>query len=66
MDFPFLDYHHSRLQGKAYRPTDKSKSLIIAYENDSPIGKADLEDARINLSSSVEGGTLGDPIKLEP
>lgn len=60
MDIPFLDYHHSRLNGKIYKPTDKSDSLVIAFERKSALGKADLEDARINLPSSVEGGSLGD------
>ena len=66
MDIPFLDYHHSRLQGKIYKPTDKSKSMLIAYERETPTGKADLKDAQQNLPSSVEGGTLGDPITLKP
>lgn len=66
MDIPFLDYHHSRLQGKIYKPTDKSKSMLIAYERETPTGKADLKDAQQNLPSSVESGTLGDPIKLKP
>ena len=40
--------------------------MIIAYERESAIGKADLEDAKINLPSSVEGQSLGDPITLKP
>ncbi len=66
MDIPFLDYHHSRLNGKVYKPTDKSKSLVIAYERKSALGKADLEDARMNLPSSVEGGSLGDEKPRKP
>lgn len=40
--------------------------MIVAYERDSAIGKKDLKDAKINLPSSVRGGTLGDPIELKP
>ena len=66
MDIPFLDYHRSRLSGKVYRPSEKSTSMIVAYERDSAIGKKDLKDAKINLPTSVRGGTLGDPIELKP
>lgn len=66
MDIPFLDYHRSRLQGKIYKPSDRSKSMLIAYERETPAGKADLKDAQQNLPSSVEGGTLGNPITLKP
>ena len=65
-EIPFLDYHRSRLQGKIYKPTDKSKSMFIAYERKSAEGKADLEDAKINLPSSVEGQSLGEPKTLKP
>ena len=66
MDIPFLDYHHSRLQGKIYKTTDKSKSMILAYEKKTTIGKKDLAEAQEHLSSSVEGGTLGKPVELKP
>lgn len=40
--------------------------MIIAYERKTPTGKADLEDAKVNLPSSVEGKSFGAPIKLNP
>jgi hypothetical protein len=66
MEIPFLNYHHNRICGKAYRIDDDSTSLILAYEKKTEIGKKDLADAKEHLSSSVEGKTLGDPVKLKP
>ena len=65
-EIPFLDYHRSRLRGKIYKPTDDSNTHILAYERDTAIGQADLEDAINNLSSSVAGESLGDEKPLKP
>ena len=65
-EIPFLNYHHNRLRGKVYKVDDKSKSLIIAFERDTQVGKDDLKEVRDNITTSISGGSIDTPIILQP
>jgi len=65
-DMPFLYYHHNRIIGKVYKQNDHTDKLLLAYEKNTEIGKADWAEAQEHLTSSIKGGSIDIPIKLEP
>lgn len=64
-EIPFINYHYNRLRGKIYKVDDDSKSLLIAFERETRAGKDDLQDVRDNIVTSISGGSIDTPIKLE-
>ena len=65
-EIPFLTYHSTRLRGKAYRPSDSTDTLLLAYERHTPAGRQDLAEAQEHLRSSIIGGSIDEPVELKP
>lgn len=63
-DIPFLNYFHNLLAGKAYKESDNSTDLILAFEKETPTGQSDLKEVDEEIKYTLPGKTLGEPIKL--
>lgn len=65
-EIPFLTFHQDRLKGKVYKTEDDTESLTLAFERGTETGKIDLLDVQDNIATSITGGSITDPITLEP
>lgn len=66
-EIPFMDYHRTRLQGRAYKVSDQDTSILLAFEKNTPEGDDDLKDARANLPTSIaDPQSIEQNIELKP
>ena len=62
----FEDYFRTSIQGKAYKVADDANEIILAFErNPKPIAD-DYKAIRDNIQYAIKGGSIGNPIELEP
>ena len=63
---PFVRYFHSIIAGKAYKERDDADEIYLAFEKNTPQGKADYAQVRDEIQYAVEDqSTLSHPIKLK-
>ena len=64
-EIPFLTFHQNRLKGKVYKTEDDTEFLTLAFERHTETGKTDLLEVQDNIATSISGGSIDTPIKLE-
>lgn len=61
---PFTKYFHAILAGKAYKESDDSKDIILAFEKNTQKGNDDYAEARKEIQHAINSGSIETPIKL--
>lgn len=61
---PFTKYFHAILTGKAYKESDDSNELILAFEKNTPEGKADYAQVRDEIQYAINSGSIDNPMKI--
>lgn len=64
--FPFMRYFHSILAGKAYKESEDSKEIILAFEKNTEQGKADYTEVRDEIRNAIRSGSIDEPKELKP
>lgn len=62
----FTKYNHSLLAGKAYKESEDSPEILLAFERNIPTGKTDLADVKDPITTAIIGGSMEEPIVLMP
>lgn len=62
---PFTKYFHAILAGKAYKESDDSNELILAFEKNTPEGKADYDQVRDEIQYAINSSSIDTPVELK-
>lgn len=63
--WPFTWYFRNLIEGKAYKESDDSQELILAFEKKTDIGKKDQAHVLDEIQYAVASGSITEPIKLK-
>ncbi len=63
-EWPFTRYFRSLIEGKAYKESDASKDIILAFEKNTPQGQKDYAEVREEIRYAIAGGSIDTPVKI--
>ena len=61
---PFVRYFHSIIAGKAYKERDDANEIYLAFEKNTPQGKADYAQVRDEIQYAINFGSIDNPVKI--
>lgn len=62
----FEDYFRTSIQGKAYKVAEDANEIILAFERDPKPVADDYKAVRDNIQYAIKGGSIDNPVELEP
>lgn len=65
-EWPFTTYFRTLLEGKAYKEIDDAEEIILAFEKKGKQGPKDYSTVRDNIQYAIKGGSIDNPVELEP
>ncbi len=65
LEIPFYNYHSDKIIGKAYRTSDDSDEMILAFERHTPKGQADYTKVSEAIRPHITGGSIDTEAPLE-
>ena len=59
-----MRYFHSIIVGKAYKEQDYADEIYLAFEKNTPQGKADYAQVRDEIQYDINSGSIDNPLKI--
>lgn len=63
--WPFTKYFHTKIAGKAYKESEDSKEIILAFEKNTKQGQEDYKEVREDIQYAIKSGSIDEPTKLK-
>ena len=60
----FVRYFHSIIVGKAYKEQDDADEIYLAFEKNTPQGKADYAQVQDEIQYAINSGSIDNPLKI--
>lgn len=63
--WPFTKYFHTKIAGKAYKESEDSKEIILAFEKNTKQGQEDYKEVREDIQYAIKSGSIDTAVPLK-